>query len=105
VRCSELERDPGELLRRIVNSVRVAVPSLAMGGSPPPSTGIAITWSRATHARDYLVTITQGTAVLTRAVTTATQLTFGTPEAELAIAVQGPDPLGGVGRTTTVTVH
>jgi hypothetical protein len=69
------------------------------------ATGLAITWRRARHARDYVISVTQGSTVLTRTVTTGTALTFESPPAgPLAVVIQPRDALERTGPASTLAV-
>jgi hypothetical protein len=67
-------------------------------------TGLAITWVRAARAREYVVTITAGTTVLTRTITRKPALTYtGAPAGKLTIRVVPRDRFARTGRSTKMS--
>jgi hypothetical protein len=70
------------------------------------SRGVTIRWRRARRASEYLVTIKQGSTVVTRTTTTRTTVTYaGAPATTLAIRITPRDRFGRQGRAATVKVR
>ena len=67
--------------------------------------GLNITWRKVTRAREYIVTVSDGTTPLTRALTKRTALTFtDPPTTALTVTVQARDASQRPGVTATVKV-
>jgi hypothetical protein len=63
-------------------------------------------WRKARRASAYLVTIKQGSTVLTRTTTTGTTVTYaGAPASTLAMRITPRDRFGRQGRTATLKVR
>ena len=100
----------GRPLRRVV---------LARYHMPPPprpgtvkikarrtKTSLTLTWRRPPHAAGYLLTITQGPTVITRALLPAARTTATLPDppaGDLTVRIQAQDTSGRTGKATTLT--
>ena len=70
------------------------------------SAGLTIRWRRARRARDYIVSVSAGTSVLTRTTTARRVVTYrGAPAGRLTVRITSRDQFGRTGPAARVTVR